>query len=80
MKITRLLAETKTEDLPSVTFPGGYPLYYLDAGGKVLCPECARENDEYSEDLTDYDINWEDDSLYCDHCSESIESAYGNDD
>lgn len=73
--------------LAEFTFPGGYPLYYVVKDGGVLCPKCARMAE--SEGLTDdpddpqwciiaCDINYEDDTLYCDHCGDNIESAYGD--
>ena len=62
---------------------GGYPLYYIDEVNNVLCRDCAKcevekEPEEvYLKDLPVYcDVNWEDDSLYCDDCNERIESAY----
>jgi len=63
--------------LPYYTFPGGYPLFYITSFSNILCPTCAI-NDDY-EDIVNYDVNWEDDSLYCSHCSERIKSAYGGD-
>jgi len=65
--------------LPKYAFPGGYPLYYLDAEGNILCAECARSNDDYTASLVDYAVNYEDAFLYCDHCSTRIESAYAED-
>lgn len=66
--------------LPSYTFPGGYPLFYTTSFGNILCPTCANKiiNDDY-EDIVNYDVNLEDDSLYCSHCSKIIEPAYGGD-
>jgi hypothetical protein len=63
--------------LPNFAWPGGYPLAYLDAENNILCPDCANENDPYSVMLVEYDINWDDDGLYCDRCGKQIESAYG---
>lgn len=65
-------------NLPSFAWPGGYPLFYLDAESNILCPDCANENDEYSAPIVAHDANWEDDSLYCDHCNKRIESAYND--
>lgn len=62
---------------------GGYPLYYLCADGFVFCPKCANENLHLTTDadsdwcIVATDINYEDTTLRCDHCYESIESAYG---
>jgi len=61
------------------TFVGGYPLFYLDSRDSVVCRDCAQES------LKDivvafqpiaYGINWEDPHMYCDNCSNRIESAY----
>lgn len=69
----------KDGNLPAYAWPGGYPLFYLDAENNVLCPKCANKNDEYTAQIVAQDCNWEDPSLYCDHCSERIESAYADD-
>lgn len=68
-------------------WPGGYPLYYITKDCEVLCPKCVNENLELLTDEDDpqwyvigYEINYEDNSLSCDHCSERIERAYGDDD
>jgi hypothetical protein len=65
--------------LRSFTDLGGYPVFYLDRANNCLCAECAQNNDEYDQPITAVDINWEDSSLYCDQCSERIESAYAED-
>ncbi|MCK9600950.1 MAG: hypothetical protein M0R06_18050 [Sphaerochaeta sp.] len=59
--------------LMSHAWPGGYPLYYLCKDG-VLCPDCATD-DQWL--IVGVGINYEDTALYCDHCQELIESAYG---
>lgn len=61
--------------LSSYAWPGGYPLYYLDNENNVLCPKCANK-DGMSTEVVAADINYEDGELYCDDCSERIESAY----
>ena len=69
-------------------WPGGYPLFIVCDDGAALCPDCAKK--EYRQIAHDTvknwrgtgrnaigaEINWEDTSLYCDHCGNSIESAY----
>ena len=70
-------------------WPGGYPLYLLTSDGAALCVDCGKK--EYRNivraihhnvyngwKVTAADVNWEDTELYCDHCSQPIESAYGN--
>ena len=71
-------------------WPGGYPLMLVMADGECLCWKCYQN--EYSAiagEIGDYrgtgwkpsgvDINWEDTDLYCAHCNDKIESAYGDD-
>ena len=70
--------------LPAYAFPGGYPIYYLSRDNGVLCPECAndykkgRDNEEQLKPV-EVDINYENDSLYCDNCGRRVESAYAED-
>lgn len=78
--------------LMSYAFPGGYPIFYVTKDSGILCPDCVNANlgqclgeteggSEYKQwQLAGYDINYEDNSLYCDHCNKKIESAYGEDD
>lgn len=62
--------------LPSYAWPGGYPIFYVTDQGTILCPEHANVEHEYNDELiVAADINYEDDSLYCEH-GERIESAY----
>lgn len=72
--------------LQAYAWPGGYPLYYLTADNGVLCPDCASlpectwdSGEDEQWDIVAAGGNWEDDSLYCDHCGKQIESAYGED-
>jgi hypothetical protein len=70
-------------------WPGGYPLFYLCADGGTLCPDCCDKEIELIREAANnpgtdeqweivaHDINYEDVSLYCDHCNNHIESAYG---
>lgn len=70
--------------LISYAWPGGYPMYYLDAQNNILCPDCAREFD--SVDVPDPyspvagDVHWEGPPLTCDECGAEIQSAYGDPD
>ena len=68
-------------------WPGGYPVFYICADDGVLCPDCVDAEQELidSADESDrqwmvvaQDINYEDDSLYCDHCNKRIEAAYAD--
>ena len=68
---------------PAWAWPGGYPLYYVTADCGVLCPKCANDNLELTlggeKDwrIVSQEINYEEESLCCDHCNAHIESAYG---
>jgi hypothetical protein len=64
--------------LPAYAWPGGYNLFYFDEENLVLCPSCANKED-MSTEVVAYDVNWEDESLYCDDCSKQIHSSYGDD-
>jgi hypothetical protein len=63
-------------------WPGGYPIFYITGDGGALCPQCVEENlrlcasDEKQWKVIAHEANWEDPSLYCDHCGRRIESAY----
>lgn len=70
------------------TWPGFYPLYLITDDGGGLCFTCALK--EWRQIVWDWqnkastgwrvvacDVNYESDDLYCDHCSQRIESAYG---
>ncbi len=69
--------------LEKVALPFPYPMYYITKDSGVLCPDCANQDRVDYNDPSDpqwyivaADVNYEDDSLYCDHCSKRIESAY----
>ena len=68
----------------------GYPHYYVAKDCGVICPCCLKENLELiSESMADgwdnqwiviaCEINYEDNGLYCDNCSEQVEAAYNDD-
>ena len=70
-------------------WPGGYPCYAVTSDGAVLCHACVKREirliiTAIAQDLRDgwqiagIDINWEDPTLSCDHCSKPIESAYAD--
>lgn len=70
------------------TGPGGYPLFVLMHDGEALCAQCAEENlglivaatanvgTDLQWEALGQDVNWEDESLFCAHCNQSIEVAY----
>ena len=87
---TAILANVKSAIRMPYAWPGGYPLAVLMSDGECLCVKCAHSEFRLIADSTirnardgwramASDINWEDSSLYCAHCNEPIESAYGDD-
>ena len=72
------LDEIRNDDgkLPACAWPGGYPMLYLDKEDNVLCPKCANRGVDQSQEVTAYDVNYEDPSCYCNDCGDRIESAY----
>ena len=87
--IKALLADNDNK-FPSYAWPGGYPIFYVCKDNGVLCPTCANDNRKLVDaakqdndpqwDVVAADVNYEDDSLYCDNCSQRIESAYAEPD
>ena len=79
--------EVSRKPLDAFAWPGGYPMFYVFRDGGVCCPKCANNNIELIDGertnshggwaLAAADVNYEDDSLACDHCSKLIPSAYG---
>ena len=65
-------------------WPGGYPLFAVTDDGAALCKCCSRTERAAIGTTTGDDgwcvtslaVNWEDPTLYCDHCGDRIESAY----
>ncbi len=83
-----IIVQVKRAAKEKYAWPGGYPLFIVLANGAALCTECAKKeigliaaatSQGYQDGwkVSGVDVNWEDTSLYCDHCSEPIESAYG---
>jgi len=75
--------------VPTVAFPGLYPIYYVTKDSGTLCPECVNDNlklcstdNGANEDAQWFvvasDINWENPELYCDNCECRIPSAYAD--
>jgi hypothetical protein len=69
-------------------WPGGYPLFAVMSDGDALCAACCkaeyklilsttRSDDRSGWNLAGIEVNWEDTDLYCAHCSDVIQSAYG---
>jgi hypothetical protein len=66
---------------------GGYPMFAIAEDGAALCSDCVRHNYRVIREsqkknnrdgwaIVGIDINWEDNALYCDHCSKQIDCAY----
>ena len=71
-------------------WPGGYPVFLLMRDGGTICPDCVRKmyRTLLRDTLTSYgpsfevdsaQVNWEDNTLFCDNCGHWIEPAYSND-
>ena len=76
-KIKAKLDEIRLENgkLPAFSWPGGYPLLYIDKDNAVLCADCAHQEEENIEAI---DIHHEGPSEFCVECNAEIESAYGD--
>jgi len=70
----------------SHAWPGGYEIHYHTKDFGILCHNCANaellrtidpDDDQFF--IVAAEINYEDQSLYCDHCNSRIQSAYGED-
>lgn len=65
------------------TWPGGYPQYAITDDGAVLCHKCCESERLQIGTTTGSDgwcirslaINWEDENLFCSHCSAHVEPA-----
>lgn len=65
---------------------GSYPKYVWTKNGDVICWDCLTADlSTYIEELKEgrttivgFEVNYENPDLSCDHCSNSIERAYGN--
>jgi len=67
------------------SLPGGCPLYAVADDGGSLCYQCCRDERLAIATTTGADgwcihaivVNWEEPDLFCDHCGDRIEFAYG---
>lgn len=85
MSTKQELPRDDTGQLIKWAWPGGYPVFYFDSENGILCADCARKSDGDPDELEQYkpaafDINYEDEGLFCDQCGARIESAYGDPD
>lgn len=63
-----MIARNEDGSLPAFAWPGGYPLYYVCQDGETLCQGQWL--------IVGQEVNYEDDSLFCDHCNAKVEAAY----
>lgn len=71
---------------------GGYPLAAIMEDGSCMCHDCVKKDfktilratlwpdgprDSWA--IAGVEVNWENDSLFCDDCGTQINSAYGED-
>lgn len=62
----------------SVAWHGCYPMFLYFADGDACCFKCARaEYKIFRNEITGAAVNWEDTEMYCSHCNNKIDSAYG---
>ncbi len=64
------------ETLPAFSWPGLYPMYYINHENQVFCPDCA--NKRLHGELIG-EVNWENTDLCCDDCGKRIASVYKED-
>lgn len=64
--------------LPSHSWPGFYPMFYVTQNQEVICPKCANVLSKSDEgEVVNYNVYWEGEPLECSMCDKEIESAYG---
>lgn len=73
--LRKKLEEEGLDKLPSVSFPGLYPILYTTTGGKHLCADCATR---LIDQVDNSCIYLEGTPIECDECGKLIESAYGD--
>ena len=61
-----------TRELYKYTPLGHYPLYYLMDNNDVCCRECANE---YPDEVTGVDVQWDGPNMQCDICNATLEFA-----
>lgn len=82
---SRALALAQRLSRQRYAWPGGYPMYAVTDDGGCLCHQCCSDERLAIATTTGTDgwcvqslaVNWEDPDLFCDHCGDRIESAYG---
>lgn len=82
-----LMLDSQPNTVVRFSSVGSYPVFYVTDDAGALCATCVQDEIEQCIDpensgfhVATHDVNWENPSLYCDHCSQRIESAYAEDD
>jgi hypothetical protein len=81
-KNDHILTVGKMNKIRTHSAVGGYPIFYLTADDSVFCADCVQDRLSRCTDpddrffVTAHAVNYEDPDLYCDLCSDRIESAY----
>ncbi len=81
-----MIARDEDGKYTAYAWPGGYPVYHITDDCESLCATCANDpgNPVHVNEPSDgwriieSAVNWEDESMFCCHCNERIESAYGD--
>ena len=88
LKITSGKEFRETIRAGAYAWPGGYPVYFITEDGSALSFESSKKEAKLILDAIRRNdrtggwkvsfcaVNWENDSLFCDHSGERIESAY----
>lgn len=80
MRPIETIIRLENGNLPAYAWPGGYPIYYRDNDGLILCPQCANNIDKNTSGcwvkVVYFAINYENEDLYCQECAAEIECAY----
>ena len=88
MMITTVQQFRETIENGPYTFPGAYPVFFITSDGGALSFDAAKDNANLIKDSIENHhndgwrviavaVNYENPELYCDHTSQRIESAYG---
>jgi len=77
-----MIARNDDGTFAAFTETGLYPIFHICDDGGDLCAKCANEHGHTDKPNDGWrvvasDINWEDQTLQCDHCGELIEPACG---
>ena len=87
LRQTQILSRDIRDLMIAGHFHHGYPMFAVTHDSQAMCHKCCRTEsksigfttgtDGWA--LVDTSVNWENESLTCAHCGDSIQSAYGAD-